>query len=299
MKAVQMFRGALILAACAMPPSLNAQERSACDLRFAEDSLTVNLFATSVGHSQRAIGDSNIRVRVAETGEQSGTCRADLRLSRLNSDQRFPDYLFTIRGRAVRASIAETVGSAENQFLVTIPKKSTGQTFPLQIAAPTEWGIQSGQYVEQLQLSLVNDRGEVMDRLPLNLVLDIPKTVDVMFVGATGTGQTSTINLGDLSQTEETRSLPFGVKIWSTSNYAFGFSSENNGRLLHREGRDAIPYELRMDNRRVPLDDGANFSSSGQSERNGDIYRLRVAVPPRRSVAGRYQDRVTVTVSAL
>lgn len=293
--------GTTIAIAAAFVGSANASAngRDDCEARFSQDSVTLNLLANELGHDQVALADEDVRILAGPEPSENTSCRVSIRVSLLSSDGSFPSYSLTASGAPLRPSISETVGGA-SETAVTVPASRTGRTVNLRATAPTDWGIQSGQYVERLQLSLVDKTGTIIDRMAVNLVLQIPKTVDVMFVGATGVGRTTTIDLGDLSATEQTLSPPFGVRIWSSSAYSFGFTSEHSGLLQHELAMDAIPYRLNVNGQSVALDGNRLAINRLQpSQRSGDFHSLTLSVPARRSVAGRYKDRLTVSVSAL
>ncbi|WP_298335820.1 hypothetical protein [uncultured Erythrobacter sp.] len=288
--------GALLLMS---PAAASAQSGTDCDVRFTQESATITMVAPDIGRGQQAFGEQVIRLTTVDD-DQNRACRADLRISRLNTAPSFPSYRIFALGRPIVPSISETVANAQNQIIVAIPRNRSGRSINLRAVAPANWGIHAGRHNEQLQLSLVGQAGEVLDKLALNLVLDVPKAVDVMFVGATGIGRANRINLGRLSAAQSTRSEPFGLRVWSSSGYRIGLSSENQGKLVHRQGMDEIPYKLQLEGREVPLESGiAPYTSPEATGRSGDIYSLGILVPARRSVAGRYQDRILVTVSAI
>lgn len=293
----------LLCAALAFPVSVAAQssEREEdCRVRFTQDSATIALLAANIGPGHQAFGEEIVSITAAAERDNSAPCRVDLRLSRLTSDPSFPNYRFTVLGRPLQPAISETVTGAQNEIIATIPSSRGGLSVNLQANAPADWGTRWGRYNEQLQLSLVGASGDILDRLALNLELQIPKAVDVMFVGATGTGRTKQIDLGVLSATEATRSQPFGLRVWSSSGYKVDIASENSGTLAHLQGMDAIPYRLEIDGSDMALTAGAAvFSKANHTSRTGDLYRLGVSVPARRSVAGDYQDRITVSVSSI
>lgn len=292
--------GLLVASAFALPTNAKAQDDGGCELRFAERSATITLLAANVGYGQTASDDQEIKVVNAVASDGSATCRANVRLSRLTSNRTFPDYRISSAGRTLQPSLSQAEGGGKNQLVLNVPASRAGRNIALRVVAPTNWGIRAGRHVERLQLSLVGPTGEIIDRMALSLILDIPKTVDVMFVGATGIGRATSINLGALSQTEVTKSPTFGVRIWSTSGYSFGFSSEHGGQLEHELGMDSIPYNLNMNGRQIALDGSTTpVNMLAKTARRGDFYRLNLSVPGRRSVAGRYQDRIVVSVSAL
>ena len=271
-----------------------------CSLQFAENSATITMLAANLGPGGSAFGEQAIRVIAEGGGANNGSCRGTLRISRLSGAGSFPDYRLTARGRPIAPSISEAIGDARNQLNLSLSGNKASRSIDLRTSLPTGGGLVAGRHSEQLQLTLLDASGEVADRMALNVVLEIPKAVDVMLVGATGDGQTASIDLGDLSQTEASRSAPFGLRIWSTSAYTYGFSSANGGSLRHALDMDTIPYQLFIEGRPIMLSAGrVEFSSATPSAARGDLYRLGIQVPARRSIAGRYSDRITVSVSAI
>lgn len=292
----QYLAGAFLM----LPAVAAAQPATECDLSFAESSITITLLASDLGIGQSVAGRGDVLIEAVHNDSGRQDCVADLRLSSVSTIPGFPDYSMTAGNRPIVPSANETIGGSRNQLRIVVPPNRTTTNVGMDAVAATEWGLVAGRQMEQLQLSLVGRDGTVLDRVPLYLELEIPKTVDVMFVGATGSGPASSIELGDLSATERVTSQPFGVRIWSSSGYEFMLQSENAGNLVHLQAMDEIPYELFVNGSRYAL--GAATSpiiSIDPSEVGGDRYGLTISVPARRSVAGEYQDRLLITVNAI
>lgn len=271
-----------------------------CSLQFAEDAVTITILVVDLGPGSSASGEQAIRVLAEGGGANSASCRGALRISRLSGAGSFPEYRLTARGQPIAPSISEAIGDARNQINLSLSGNNASRSVDLRMSLPTGWGLIAGRHSEQLQLALLDSAGEVADRMTLNVVLEIPKAVDVILVGATGGGQTSSIELGDLSPTEATQSAPFGLRIWSTSAYTYGFTSVNGGSLRHALDMDSIPYQLSIEGRPITLSSGrVEFNNPTSSAARGDLYRLGIQVPARRSIAGRYSDSITVSVSAI
>lgn len=280
--------------------SATAQRPLECNLIFSERSVTIALVAADIGTGQKVAGSETVIISADREEGDTSACVATVRVSKISGFPDFPVYSLTAANRQIVASANENIGGPVNQANLAIPASSNRLVVNLQAVAATEWGLEAGRQIERLQLSLIARDGTILDRIPLNLELDIPKTVDVMFVGATGGGQATSIDLGFLSTVETVSSLPFGVRIWSSSGYQFAFSSENRGKLVHHQGSDAIPYDFFVNNVPYPFDRAAPpLGSAGASQPRGDSYSLSIRVPPRRSLAGEYQDRLTVSVSAI
>lgn len=300
MKIVRRLATPLALAASVAPAAASAQPADHCLFRFAEDTVEMQLNAAELGAGSTVLGSENITIAGLQGTEDAGVCQMALRVSKLTNLSDFPDYNLRASNRPISPSVSELIGSQASQINLTIPLSGASTTVNFQAVVPTEWGLTAGEHLENLQLSLLNQAGVVVDRMKLDLVVDIPKVVDVMFVGSTGTGRTTSVELGQIEQMSETRSEPFGVRIWSSSGYGFTFSSENSGSLRHEQDLDAIPYQLAVNGVSYTLDNvSSRFTSNVSTAAGGDLYRLSIMVPARRNVAGNYHDRLTVSVNAI
>lgn len=283
-----------------IPASLSAQPATECALSFSERAITVTLLPAELGAGESVAGTETARIETPRGGGSSSACVASLRVSRITSATDFPNYSLTADNKPVVPSVNESSGGPGSDVNFSIPANQSARSVDLRAVASAEWGLQAGRRTERLQLSIVARNGAILDRIPFNIEIDIPKAVDVMFVGASGASRASQVDLGNLSATERTVSQPFGVRIWSSSSYRFQFRSQNAGLLQHRGGLDAIPYELFVDGQRYQLGSasGASLSQGSATAAGGDLFGLTVEVPARRSVAGDYQDQLTVNVTA-
>lgn len=290
----------LLLAFLMAPVAATAQPATSCDLSFSDRSLTITLLASDLGVGQSVAGRGDVLIEAIHPDDGRQDCVASVRLSYISATPRFPDYSMTASNQPIVPSANETIGGPRNQVRVAVPSNRTTTTIALDAVAATEWGLVAGRQTEQLQLTLVGRDGDILDRIPLFIDLEIPKAVDVMFVGATGSGPASSIDLGDLSASERVTSQPFGVRVWSSSGYEFTIQSENAGNLVHQQALDQIPYELLVNGFRYELRSApAPITSADPSEIGGDRYGLTISVPARRSIAGEYQDRLMITVNAI
>jgi len=175
-------------------------------------------------------------------------------------------------------------------------------TSHFQITVPTEWGLQAGIFTDELQLSLIDQSGNIVDRSTLTVTILIPPTVSLRLVGAVVGGEGSgpaQVDLGYLSSSKETRSDRFGALIFSTAPYAVRFNSANLGNLLHEQTHEKVPYRLYFDGILVDLAGVNEFSYPTRAPKSGDTRPMSIVVPPVVALAGRYSDRITVTVTAL
>src|SRR5690606_39666867 len=206
----------------------------------------------------------DFQVRVQNSGE-ANPCGAIIRVARVDPspDPDLPPYLLSAPGnRRIEVLPDLSAGGTTDSDVViaNAPAGPRGRTVPFQIGVPTQWGVRAGTYVEQLQLSLIDEKGEVTDRSLLTINIVIPRAVSLRLVGAVVGGEgagPAQIDLGNLSTTTETRSERFGALIFSTSPYAVSFISTNKGSLVHEQGREQVPYRLYFDGTLVDLA-GAN-----------------------------------------
>ncbi len=235
-------------------------------------------------------------------------CNATIQVSRLAGGSTAPDF----PGYALRAPGNQQIeilpdpaagGTPDSDVVVAnAPSGPQGRAVPFQIGVPTQWGLRAGTYVDQLQLSLIGPDGGIVDRTTLTVTIVIPSAVALRLVGAiVGDGEAgpAQVDLGNLSSTRETRSQPFAARIFSTAPYVVRFSSANLGNLLHEQGREQVPYRLYFEGAAVELAGANEFPYLDRTPQAGDTRRMSIVVPPVVALAGRYSDRITITVMAL
>lgn len=259
---------------------------------------------TSVAFAGISIGaglssEESLPVTVRNTGDTP--CSLVLRVSRglASVDFSMPPYLLLGPvGEVEIVPFAETAGTTRGDIAVNVAAQST-RMVPLVFRVPTGWGMRSGHYADQLWLSLVGADGSEVDDRQISLAINIPSAAALRLFGAAGVAGPARIDLGRLSSTQETRSAPFALRIWSTAPYNVSFRSENSGYLVHGNGVDRIPYRLMMDAAEIDLAAARPYYFPDHTSATGDIYPLLVTVQPVRAIAGDYGDRVTVSVTAL
>ncbi len=270
-----------------------------CVPKFVDSSQTVTVSDIEVGVGE--ISRQSFQIRVRNDGD--GSCGANVRFARIDGTAPSANLQYTLRSGSsvlqVLADEAATATSDSDLFLRGLPSSDSGRAVPFLLTIPSGWGIESGFHSEQLQLSLLDTTGQVADTLLLTINVDVPPSVSIRVVGATGSNSIATINLGNITPRDVSTSDPFGIRVWSTSAYAVTFESENNGSLRHEQALDTIPYELRMDEQQVNLGGGGEFVFPDRTTSLGRVHRLRVQAGPAVGRAGGYGDRVTVTVTAV
>lgn len=234
-------------------------------------------------------------------------CQTTLRISQiaasLNPD--FPYYSLQAFGNQRVEILPDPAsgGTANSDIIINnVLSDAQGQTVPIQISVPTEWGIKGGTFTEQLQLSLIGETGSIVDRTTLTTTIVIPSAVSMRLVGAVvgdGSAGPARIDLGNLSSSSETRSDNFSALILSTTPYTVELNSNNQGNLLHDQGREKIPYRLYFDEQEVNLDGAFEIPYPTSTPQSGDRRPMSIVVPPVVALAGRYSDRITMTVTAM
>lgn len=288
-----------------------------CQPAFLNGDLSLVIDGIEIEAGGQATRDFQIRVQNA-AGPHGGPpgiagaidaqpCEARIRIARLiaSLDPDAPPYWLRApgNGRIEVLPNPASGGTTDSDVVVAnAPPGPQGRAVPFQIGVPTEWGLPAGTYVEQLQLLLIDSTGNVTDRSRLTITINIPPAVSLRLVGAVVGGEgrgPAQVDLGSLSSTTETRSQRFGARIFSTAPYGVRFSSINLGNLLHEQGREKIPYRLYFDGTLVNLEGANEFPYLQHTPKAGDLRPLRIVVPPVVAGAGRYSDRVTITVTAM
>lgn len=234
-------------------------------------------------------------------------CEAIIRISRIGATPvpDSPPYsLYASGNRQIEIlHDAASGGTADSDVVIAnAPPGPQGQNVPFQIGVSTQWGLRAGTYIDQLELSLIDQNGNIADRSTLTVTIVIPPAVSMRLVGAVvggGGGGPAQVDLGTLSSSSETRSESFGALILSTAPYLVGFSSVNQGKLLHEHGREQVEYNLFFDGALVNLAGANEFSYLNHTPQGGDRRPMSIVVPPVLALAGRYSDRITVTVTAM
>ncbi|MBC2778761.1 hypothetical protein [Parasphingopyxis marina] len=269
-----------------------------CSPEFVNSTETVNVASIEIGVGSFARENFNIRVR----NDGNGQCSATIRFTRLGGSAAPGSPSYTLRSGPTTLEIlgeGSTPTIDSDLLIPNAPGGTQGRAVPFQLTLPSEWGMRSGLYSEQIELALLDPSGTEVDTMLLTINVRIPQAVAIRVVGATGTNDLTRINLGNLSSTAATRSDPFGVRVWSTSGYLVSFASENNGQLAHEGNLDQIDYELYFDGQNVNLAGGDSFLFADFTPSLGRVHPLRARVGPVTARAGHYEDRVTITVTAV
>lgn len=295
----------------ALPSMANATE---CQPAFVNGDQSLIIDGVEIEPGGRATRDFQVRVQdAAGSGggqpPQAGVrpCGATIRVARLlpSPDPEFPAYSLRAPGNQRIEILPDPAsgGTADSDVIIAnAPPGPQGRAVPFQIGVSTEWGLRAGIYVEQLQLLLLDEDGNVADRSTLTITIIIPSAVSLRLVGAVVGGNgvgPAQLDLGNLSSSRETHSQRFGALILSTAPYTVRFSSANRGNLLHEQGREQVPYRLYFDGALVDLTGASEFPYPNRTPAGGDRRPMRIVVPPVVAIAGRYSDRITVTVAAL
>jgi hypothetical protein len=302
----------------AIPATANAAD---CQPAFVNGDQSLTIDGVDIEPGGRATEDFQVRIQNAAgphggppddpPGRSdrmgAGPCEATIRIARVGAspDSGFPPYSLSAPGNQQIEILPDPAsgGTADSDVIIAnAPPGPQGRAVPFQIGVPTEWGLRAGTYIEQLQLSLIDRNGNVVDRTTLTIIIVIPSAVSLRFVGAVvggGGNGPARVDLGNLSSSRETRSNRFGARIFSTAPYVVRLSSVNQGNLLHEHGREQVPYRLFFDGALVDLAGANEFPYLDRTPKSGDRRPMSIVVPPVVALAGRYSDRITVTVTAM
>lgn len=294
MATVKTFMLGAILAVLSVTPAF----ANGCQPEFVGATATVNVSDIEVGLGEFAQENFTVEVRNASSGD----CSASIRLSRVvgMSAQSMPPY--SLRSGSTVFNIAPqdaTPANSDALLIAYASNKPQGVSVPFEINVPGEWGMQAGNYSEQLELSLRDINGTTLDTLLLTVNINVPQAVALRIVGATGSDEIARIHLGTVSPTTIAQSDPFGVRVWSTSGYRVNFTSENRGDLVHAGNLDRFEYQLFFDNQLVNLAAGEEFNFPSFTPPVGTVHNLRAQAGPATVRAGDYADRLTVSVTAI
>ncbi len=294
-----ILRTVFVAGALCASASVSAQD-GGCRPEFVDTTENVNVSGIQIGAGERARENFEIRVRNAAG---NGPCEAFMRIARRDSVAADDPVQFNFSSGGQRLEVLAddaTAGPINNDlFLRGVPGSRNGRAVRVQLGFPTEWGLDAGTYSREFVATLRDANGTLVDTLELSVRVNIPSAVALRIVGASGRGSVRRINLGALDPDAFTRSDPFGLRIWSTSPYRVEFTSENQGVLRHSRGRDEIPYVLRMRGEKVDLMGANGREFVEHTDSLGDLHPLRVMVDPFFAEAGKYADRVRVSVSAI
>lgn len=299
-----------VLVATALPGAAQAAD---CLPEFVDRDYSVVVSGVEIESGGQSVENFQVRVgnaSVDEPGRANGVartapCDATILVARSNpqSVPGFPAYSIRALGNQ-RVEILpdpSLPGALDGGIrIVNAPPGPRGRAVPFTLDVSTEWGLTAGTYVEQLELLLLDETGTITDRTSLTITIDIPASVSLRLVGALlggGADGPALVDLGDLSNSEVTRSSPFGARIWSTSPYIVQISSANRGNLLKEQGTETIPYSLTFDAMEVDLMTGREFFYPVPTTASGVLRNMGITVQPVTASAGEYSDRVTVSVS--
>lgn len=275
-----------------------------CRPAFEESDHSLTIDGVKIEPGGQAIRDFQVQLRNAGDAE---SCEAIIRIARVGAlrDPDFPAYKLSAQGRQQVEVLPDPSSGGTIDSDIRVANAPTGpqsRAIPFQVIVPTQWGLRAGTYVEQLQLALIDQDGNIADLSTLTITIVIPSAASLRLSGAVvGDGRSgpAQVDLGNLSSTRETRSKRFGARIFSTAPYVVRFSSVNRGNLLHEGGREQVPYRLYFDGALVDLAGASEFPYLNSTPKGGDRRPMSIVVPPVVALAGHYSDRITVTVTAL
>ncbi|MEH6790814.1 hypothetical protein [Parasphingorhabdus sp.] len=292
-----------------VPAAASAGE---CQPTFASGNQSLVINGTEIEPGGLAAQDFQVLVQNAAAGATSTRsivgvppCEAVIRIARKGAPpiSGYPPFVISASGNNQVEILENDTSGGSVSSNVEI---GGAPSWIFKVEVPTEWGLQAGTYVEYLELLLLDRNGDgstITDRRDLTVTIVIPPAVSLRLVGAVvgggGSNEPARVDLGNLSSSTSTQSEPFAARIFSTTPYIVSFNSINLGNMVHEQGRDQVPYRLFFDGALVNLAGTAEFFYPDHTPQGGDNRPMSVVVPPVVALAGRYSDRVTVTVTTM
>ncbi len=306
-------RTRIILGALVSMAVSGTAQAAECDPVFVDRDYSIFVSGVEIEPGGQSVENLQVRVGNSSTnlpGPGAGAagnppCEATILIARVDGAQvpGFPIYSIRAPGNQSidilpDPSLPATLDGGVR--IANAPPGPQGRAVPFRLNVGTDWGLTAGTYVEQLVLLLLDETGTIVDRTSLTITIEIPASVSIRLVGALvgdGADGPALVDLGELSNSEVTRSSPFGARIWSTAPYLVEISSTNRGNLLKEQGTETIPYNLTFDSMEVDLAAGWEFFYPLPTTASGVLRRMAVKVQPVTASAGEYADRVAVSVS--
>jgi hypothetical protein len=220
-----------------------------------------------------------------------------------------PIYFYKSSGHAAADQVKSLSEASPPSGAITLPafsgnsKEVTAYFYPYinkSVTIPS--GTYSGNFdfylykVENSVTTLVDTKSNVTHKY-FN-----QETVALSLVNASTTvfdasATAYTIDFGSLTSGE---SSALNLILQYTSGYNLYMSSANGGKLKHETLTDTINYTLKLDSVAVSLTGSSPVKTdSGVSPATGKVLPLEVVVGSVAGRAGRYNDLVTISISAL
>jgi hypothetical protein len=153
-----------------------------------------------------------------------------------------------------------------------------------------------GLFTQNLEVVAEDSSGNVIGGRQLILGVEVQPSVLMGLSGAFRQNQgRALVDLGDLSH--GIGALPLKLYVQSTRGYTVSLESQNAGQLKLQGTSWAIPYQLSLGDRAVPLTGVGTYLSPSGSGAVPDSLPLRFVVEDTRNMrAGTYSDVITITI---
>lgn len=208
----------------------------------------------------------------------------------------FPSYSITGPGGVAQFDAQTPASQGGAGVISTFLEIDAGSEVNLgyDVAARVGWELAADTYLRRILFALSTpDDAVILDEDFVDLAVEVPLTSRLDFVG-----NVDRLSLGRVKFGEETISPPFGMRVFATSSYTIDIESENSGQLIRDEGDAFLPYSMRLNGQLLELAPVDTVTSGSRSQLLGDTYSIVASVRAETNQrAGRYSDRVTVTVT--
>ncbi|WP_338243151.1 hypothetical protein [Aurantiacibacter hainanensis] len=282
------------LIVCSLAAAFPALPAAACDAKLEMLDPAIDI-RPSPSFSE-ASSREQIRIRVANEGTTTCVLELELALDPAFAGP-FPTYSIVGPGGVIEFS-AQTGSGVSAPAPLRMPitlNAGVETTLEYAVAANVTWEMQAGSYDRRIDVALFDAAdGSRLDDAQVELGVTVPLSSRIDFVG-----NVDRIDLGQLEFDRENVSPPFGIRVYSTSTYNMEMDSENAGNLRQEGGDALLPYAMSVSGQEINLASGSQvIAGLGKSAETGDVYGVLVRVRPEHTTpAGRYSDRLTVTVT--
>lgn len=208
----------------------------------------------------------------------------------------FPSYSITGPGGVAQFDAQTPASQGGAGVITTILEVDAGSEVNIgyDVAARVGWELAADTYLRRILFSLSTlDNAVIVDEGFVDLAVEVPLSSRLDFVG-----NVDRLSLGRVKFGEETVSPPFGMRVFATSSYTIDIESENSGQLIRDEGDAFLSYSMRLNGQLLELAPVDTVTSGSRSQLLGDTYSIVASVRAETDQrAGRYSDRVTITVT--
>lgn len=196
---------------------------------------------------------------------------------------------------------ADLLGDNASQIVGSFGEGASEQSTVLYVWVGDDQVVAGGSYAGSFAVRLLapDDGLRLMDERYVQVATDVLPVIEAGFTNVSDSAtRQANINFGELTVAHQ-QAVPFYVR--SNAPFALSLVSAHRGALAHEQSGARAPYRLLVNGREAQLaagDDDYTYPASGGSIQPL-VLSFDVPAVPRGYPAGRYQDTLTVTFTAL